>query len=80
MLACQTSKFTPPVRAEMPLPPLLHTQRLLKGSGHEWGGLVTEVHNNHRHSSVRVLYLDTIPWYFRVFIHTLSVQNGEPII
>ena len=63
----------------MPLPPLLHTQRLLVGSGHEWGGLVTEVYNNHAHTRVSVLYLDTIPWYFRVFIHTLRVENGETV-
>ena len=60
----------------MPLVPLLHTQRLMKGSGHEWGGLVTEIINSDPHRALRVLYLETVPWYFRVFLHTLSVENG----
>ena len=62
----------------MPSPPLLHTQRVLLGSGHEWGGLYTEITNNHPGSEVKLLYLDMVPWFCRVFIHTLQVDNGRP--
>ena len=63
----------------MPLAPVLSVQRYLSGSGHEWGGLHTEITNSHASESLRLLYLDMIPWFFRVFVHTLRVENGEAI-
>lgn len=63
----------------MPLAPVLNVQRFLSGSGHDWGGLHTEITNNHPSSSLRILYLDMIPWFCRVYVHTLQVENGEKI-
>ena len=60
----------------MPVPPLLTVQRSLKGSGHEWGGLYTEIINHHPRAEIDLLYLDMIPWFCRVYIHTLTVENG----
>ena len=64
----------------MPQPPLLTIQRSLKGSGHEWGGLYTEITNHHPSSEIKLLYLDMIPWFCRVYIHTLTVENGTVIL
>lgn len=58
------------------MPPLLTVQRFLKGSGHEWGGLYTEIINHHPKAEIELLYLDMIPWFCRVYIHTLTVENG----
>jgi len=66
-------------KPSMPHPPLLYARRQLRGSGHEWGGLVTEIVNNHD-SDLRLVYLETVPWYFRVFFHTLDIQNGGSIV
>jgi phosphatidylinositol glycan class T len=61
----------------MPLAPVLSVQRFLSGSGHEWGGLHTEVTNSHSNETLRILYLDMIPWFCRVYVHTLQVEYGE---
>lgn len=61
----------------MPRPPLLTAQRSLKGSGHEWGGLYTEITNHHPTTGIHLVYLDMIPWFCRVYIHTLTVENGN---
>lgn len=63
--------------AGMPSVPVLSVQRYLSGSGHEWGGLHTEITNNHASNSLKVLYLDMIPWFCRIYIHTLQVESGE---
>lgn len=60
----------------MPQPPLLTVQRYLRGSGHEWGGLYTEITNHHPTDGIKLLYLDMIPWFCRVYMHTLAVNNG----
>lgn len=47
------------------------------GSGHEWGGLHTEITNHHPSLEAKLLYLDMIPWFCRVYIHTLQITNGN---
>lgn len=47
------------------------------GSGHEWGGLHTEITNHHPSLEMRVLYLDMVPWFCRVYLHTLQINNGK---
>ena len=60
----------------MPYVPVLNVQRFLSGSGHGWGGLHTKITNGHTSNTFKLLYLDMIPWFCRVFIHTLHVENG----
>jgi phosphatidylinositol glycan class T len=50
--------------------------RHLVGSGHEWGGITTEI-TNHAPHTVEVLYLEMVPWFFRLFLHTLSVSGAS---
>lgn len=69
-------KSTSKVSRGMPFIPVLNVQRFLSGSGHEWGGLHTLITNSHTSNTLRILYLDMIPWYFRLYLHTLQVQNA----
>ena len=59
----------------MPEQPELLVSRHLVGSGHDWGGLATEITNSATHT-VEVLYLEMVPWFFRLYLHTLSVSQG----
>ena len=59
----------------MPASPPLQIHRHLTGSGHEWGGLTTEI-SNLAEEEVEVLYLDMVPWFCRVYLHTLAVSGG----
>ena len=65
-----------PSPSVMPRSPELLVSRHLVGSGHDWGGLVTEITNS-APRSVEVLYLEMVPWFFRLYLHTLSVSEGE---
>ena len=59
----------------MPAPPVLMLSQHVVGSGHEWGGLMVEI-TNHATHPVEVLYLEMVPWFFRLYLHTLSVSGG----
>lgn len=59
----------------MPAPPVLMLSHHVVGSGQEWGGLTVEF-TNHAPHTVEVLYLEMVPWFFRLYLHTLSVSGG----
>ena len=44
------------------------------GSGHERGGIITEITNQDPQLSLLVAVLDMVPWYFRVLSHTLDIS------
>ena len=44
------------------------------GSGHERGGIITEIINQDPQLSLLVAVLDMVPWYFRVLSHTLDIS------
>lgn len=44
------------------------------GSGHERGGIITEIINQDPQFSLLVAVLDMVPWYFRVLSHTLDIS------
>ncbi len=54
-------------------PPRLMTTRFLSGHGTEKGGIVTRI-RNHGDKTVTVVFLDIIPWFLRVYLHTLQVK------
>ncbi|CAB4070138.1 PIGT [Lepeophtheirus salmonis] len=62
------------IRNEIP-PPVIST-RFLSGYGQEKGGIVTKVTNS-LSKELPIVYLDVIPWYLRIFIHTLSITTEE---
>ena len=55
-------------------PPLL-AYRYLSGYGQERGGISCLLRNNLQ-QPLRVIYTETIPWYMRLYLHTLNIQAG----
>lgn len=51
---------------------LLHAQRQMTGYGQERGGMHIVITNPHAHSQ-RVVYLESLPWFLRPYMHTLSI-------
>ncbi|XP_063239916.1 GPI transamidase component PIG-T isoform X3 [Bacillus rossius redtenbacheri] len=61
------------------LPPVLFANRYIVGYGQERGGIVTKIHNNHW-SALNVVYLENIPWFMPIYLHTLKIySNGVEI-
>lgn len=58
-------------------PPVLHATRYLVGQGHEQGGIVSKVYNTDPKNPLNIVYLDVIPWFLRVYLHTLKVVDGS---
>ncbi len=56
--------------------PRIYATRYLKGHGNEKGGIVTKIFNEGT-GALKVVYLDVIPWFLRVYLHTLTVVNGK---
>ena len=54
----------------------------MPGAGHEWGGLEVQLHNCEG-KPLRVLYLDMVPWFVRIYLHTLRIEavgeEGNPL-
>ena len=46
---------------------------VMPGAGHEWGGLEVQLHNRGG-KPLRVLYLDMVPWFVRIYLHTLRIE------
>jgi len=59
--------------------PVLTVNRYLIGTGQERGGIRTNIRNA-GNSPLTVVYLDVVPWYLRLYLHTLSISSaGEEI-
>jgi len=55
-------------------PPLLVSRHVV-GTGQEKGGIVTTIRNSCS-SPLTAVYLDIIPWYLRVYLHTLRIETN----
>ena len=55
--------------------PILTASRYQSGTGQERGGITAELKNSGS-DPVTVVYLEVIPWYLRVYLHTLEVTTG----
>lgn len=59
---------------------IVSSHRYQTGFGQLDGGFVVRLMNNHPTMALNVTYFDAIPWYVRVYFHTLRVAlNGHPI-
>ncbi|NWW72308.1 PIGT transamidase, partial [Climacteris rufus] len=58
--------------SEMPIP-ILHAQRYVGGYGLQTGQICTLIHNTHPYRAFPVLLLETVPWYLRLYVHTLTI-------
>lgn len=54
---------------------LLHAHRQMTGYGQERGGMHIVITNPHPHSQ-RVVYLESLPWFLRPYMHTLSISGA----
>jgi len=68
------------------LPALLHILRMIHGDRHcvvccvagygrSSGGITCLIHNNHPTHDIVIAYQDVIPWYLRVYFHTLKIET-----
>lgn len=71
-----TASYSSVQSAARPAPPALHTRRYLSGYGQEYGSIVCEISNN-AEEKVQIVYTDYIPWYLRVYLHTLSIESDD---
>merc|ERR1711936_1056713 len=55
--------------------PILTASRYQSGTGQERGGITAELKNS-GNNPVMVVYLEVVPWYLRVYLHTLEVTTG----
>ena len=59
----------------IPDAPMLYAHRYLSGYGQELGAIVCEITNN-AEEDVQIIYTDNIPWYLRMYLHTLSLKSS----
>ncbi|XP_042321270.1 GPI transamidase component PIG-T isoform X2 [Sceloporus undulatus] len=65
-------KWKRPQDVDLPAP-VLHAQRYVSGYGLQTGEISTLVYNTHPYRAFPVLLLETVPWYLRLYIHTLTI-------
>ncbi|NXC22004.1 PIGT transamidase, partial [Corythaeola cristata] len=58
--------------SELPTP-VLHAQRYVSGYGLQTGEISTLIHNTHPYRAFPVILLETVPWYLRLYVHTLTI-------
>ncbi|NXQ45032.1 PIGT transamidase, partial [Catharus fuscescens] len=58
--------------SEMPIP-TLHAQRYVAGYGLQTGEICTLIYNTHPYRAFPVILLETVPWYLRLYVHTLTI-------
>uniref|UniRef100_A0A2K5CJC6 Phosphatidylinositol glycan anchor biosynthesis class T n=1 Tax=Aotus nancymaae TaxID=37293 RepID=A0A2K5CJC6_AOTNA len=68
-------KWKRPPENEFPPVPFLHAQRYVSGYGLQKGELSTLLYNTHPYRAFPVLLLDTVPWYLRLYVHTLTITS-----
>ncbi|NXJ15026.1 PIGT transamidase, partial [Odontophorus gujanensis] len=53
--------------------PILHAQRYVSGYGLQTGEIITVIYNTHPYRAFPVILLETVPWYLRLYVHTLTI-------
>lgn len=66
----QASSFLP-----LPLPPPIKVYRSFSGRGQERGGSSTVFTNPSPHHPVELIYLESLPWFIKPYLHTLTVDH-----
>ena len=56
--------------------PVLTVSRYLTGLGRERGGVRSTIRNNGK-DPLTIVYLDIIPWYLRLYLHTLTITSND---
>ncbi|XP_053309151.1 GPI transamidase component PIG-T [Spea bombifrons] len=58
-----------------PQPPVFHAERYVSGYGLQTGVINTMVYNNHPYRAFPVILMETVPWYLRLYVHTLTITT-----
>ncbi|XP_030067958.1 GPI-anchor transamidase component PIGT [Microcaecilia unicolor] len=58
-----------------PLAPVLYTERYISGYGLQKGELNTVVYNHHLYRAFPIIFMETVPWYLRLYVHTLVITT-----
>ncbi|KAJ6265020.1 hypothetical protein Dda_1175 [Drechslerella dactyloides] len=58
--------------------PLLYAERSFTGHGQEHGGVKTVLRNPSETDSIEVVYLESLPWFMKPYLHTLKAQLLPP--
>ncbi|KAJ4288726.1 Subunit of the glycosylphosphatidylinositol transamidase complex-like protein [Collariella sp. IMI 366227] len=53
---------------------LLYAERSFTGHGQHQGGIQTILRNPSPHTAVEFIYMETLPWFMRIYLHTLSAR------
>ncbi|KAM8945629.1 GPI-anchor transamidase component PIGT [Pelodytes ibericus] len=56
-------------------PPIFHAERYVSGYGLQMGVINTMVYNNHPYRAFPVMLMETVPWYLRLYVHTLTITT-----
>ena len=59
--------------------PPLYANRFIKGYGLAEGGITCHIFNNDD-KPIQIVYMDTIPWYLRIYVHTLQIKSNNNVI
>jgi len=51
----------------------------VSGYGRSSGGIACLIHNNHPTSDIVIVYQDVVPWYLRVYFHTLKIETFSSV-
>jgi phosphatidylinositol glycan class T len=65
---------TPPPAIASALPPMF-ASRQMTGYGQERGGMHATLRNPHPYSQT-IVYLESLPWFLKPYMHTLAIQGG----
>lgn len=61
-------------KSALPSPPI-HASRQMTGHGQERGGMQITIRNPHPDAQ-RIVYFESLPWFLRPYMHTLSVAGA----
>ena len=56
--------------------PLLYAERTFTGHGQERGGVNSVLTNPSPDSAVEIVYLESLPWFMKPYLHTLRAQTS----
>jgi phosphatidylinositol glycan class T len=57
--------------------PLLYAERSFTGHGQERGGVQTILRNPSLDTEVEFVYMETLPWFMKIYLHTLEARVAD---
>ncbi|CAH1780479.1 unnamed protein product, partial [Owenia fusiformis] len=69
-----TAKYKSPIVYTQPVTPPFYTHRFQTGYGQEKGGITCLLYNQQAQNAT-VVYMETVPWYIRMYLHSLTITS-----